>query len=144
MFSVTFKIVPFGSDDYQAAFTLKEQILRLIPQGCGFLPSEIEAEKYYTHIAGFLESQVCAAASLEVRDDHALMRRVAIQMNLQRQGIGTELLHFCEAYAKELGLTHMLCKATLSAIPFYLKRGYQPEGEIEGAFPYQVMRKALA
>ncbi|HUB12658.1 MAG TPA: GNAT family N-acetyltransferase [Acetobacteraceae bacterium] len=55
------------------------------------------------------------------------LRLVAVDPDLQKQGCGRALLSLAEAFARERGCTHAVLYATLDAVGFYAKAGYQEE-----------------
>lgn len=142
--SLTFKIIPYASADYDQAVSLREEILRK-PLGLSFTQEELEDEKYHIHIAGFLDGKLCVTAVLVPEGESCKMQRVATKGPLQNRGIGSALLVFCEDYAKEQGYASIYCHARNSAIPFYLKNHYVLEGEPfdEDGIPHHKMRKVL-
>jgi N-acetylglutamate synthase-like GNAT family acetyltransferase len=58
----------------------------------------------------------------------AQIRYMAIATNCQRSGIGTALLDALESRARQLGALQVILNARETALGFYLKSGYQPEG----------------
>ena len=144
MTHVIFKIIHHGSSEYTAAVALRESILRK-PLGLSFLPEELDAEKNHIHIAGFDGLEVVTTAVLVPESREYKMQRVAVTQNLQGLGIGSEILKFCETYAKQHGMLSIYCHARDSAVKFYLKNGYVPEGDYfdEDTLPHLKMRKVL-
>ena len=63
----------------------------------------------------------------------------------QKQGVGSALLSFVEARAKNNGVRSLYLAASLTAVRFYRKKGYESTGEEDdGAFGRTVgMRKRL-
>ena len=138
------KIVGYGSEEYKKAVALREEILRR-PLGLHFTKEELELERDYVHIAGFLGQEMCTTAVL-VPDGHALkMQRVASKAQWQGKGMGSALVRFCEEYAKQHGFQSIYCHARNTAIPFYLKNQYLLENEPfdEDGILHQKMRKTL-
>ncbi len=57
--------------------------------------------------------------------------QVAVNRQRQGEGIGRRLMTTLEARAfGELGLKSLFCHAQMTAVPFYEKLGWQPEGEV--------------
>lgn len=73
------------------------------------------------------------------------MQRVVVKPSLQDQGIGTKLMAFCEDYARLQGYQEIYCHARDSAVNFYLKNKYVPEGDYfeEDTIPHLKMKKSL-
>jgi len=143
--SATFRIITHGSRDYEDAVRLREAILRK-PLGLSFSAAELAAEKGNIHIAGFLEGRPCASAMLVPQGSRCKMQRVAVEAGRQGTGIGSAMLAFCEELARARGFREMYCHARSTAVPFYLKHHYAPEGEEfeEQTIPHRKMRKRLA
>jgi ribosomal protein S18 acetylase RimI-like enzyme len=149
--NLTFKIVKPETKDYDSAVTLAEEILRK-PLGLKFSNKELEEEKSHIRIAGFLDGKLCVTAMLVSEEEpHPVfkMQRVAVALEFQNKGIGSELLKFCEDLAREEGRRAIYCHARnnrgKSAVNFYSKNEYVSDGvdfEEEG-IPHQLMFKLL-
>ncbi|MBS0656238.1 MAG: GNAT family N-acetyltransferase [Verrucomicrobia bacterium] len=125
---IHFQIVNYGSDLYKKSVSLREEVLRK-PLGLIFTKKELELEKEHIHIAGFYGHELCATALLAPHGDELKLQRVVTKAHLQRNGIGTEMMRFCEEYASKHGYKSIFCHAREAAIPFYLKNRYVLEGE---------------
>lgn len=62
--------------------------------------------------------------------DPARIRAFFVAPGVARGGLGTMLLHACEAAARAHGFTRMALMATLPGVPFYARHGYQAEAPI--------------
>jgi len=73
------------------------------------------------------------------------MRQVAVHETKQDKGIGSEMVNFSENYAAENGYEWMVCSARKTAVPFYLKQGWQTVGDefVEVTIPHFKMRKKI-
>lgn len=142
--SLSFKIIEHGSLDYQNAICLREDILRK-PLGLAFTCEELEKEKSHVHISGFIGDDLCASAMLVSQNNGLKMQRVAVREELQGKGIASAMMKFCENYALQNGFKEIYCHARETAVKFYVKNGYAPEGDpfIETTIPHQIMRKVL-
>lgn len=143
-FQLAFKIIEHGSLDYQKAICLREDILRK-PLGLAFTCEELKKEKSHVHISGFMGDDLCASAMLVPQNNGLKMQRVAVREELQGKGIASAMMKFCESYALQNGFKEIYCHARQTAVKFYVKNGYSPEGEpfIETTIPHQKMRKEL-
>lgn len=141
---IIFKIINPYSKEYEKVVDLRQDILRT-PLGLVFTEAELEREKNNIQIAGFIDDDIIATASLTAEPPSYRMRLVAVKENLQGLGVGSKLLDFCNAYAKEKGMTSIYCHAREHAIPFYKKKGYVAEGEDfnEVGIMHIKMRKTL-
>lgn len=140
--SLIFRIVPCQSADYAALVALRSDVLRK-PLGLSFSPEDLEWEKDKIHMGGFLDGAVCASAMLVAEGAACKMQRVAVRKDLQSRGIGGALVAFFEDHARKEGFFEVYCHARATAVPFYLRHGYIPEGEPfnEQTIPHLRMRK---
>jgi predicted GNAT family N-acyltransferase len=141
---ITFKLLSPDSQHYQTVVDLRETILRK-PLGLRFSEKDLEKDKAHIHVAGFLGEEVVATALLIPEGKSLRMKRVAVREDLQNQGIATEMMKFCEDYGREQGFSDVYCHARHTAVQFYLKNKYIPEGEDfdETGIPHLKMRKKL-
>lgn len=144
MNDVIFKIISYGSPEYEAAVKLREGILRK-PLGLTFLPEEREAEKDHIQIAGFQENDLISTAVLVPEGQNYKMQRIVVKEGLQGAGIGAKMMDFCESYAKNKSIHSIYCYSRYSAVRFYLKNNYVAEGEYfdKNTIPHLKMRKVL-
>jgi len=142
---INFKIVDHVSKDYELVVALRQEILRT-PLGLVFKKEELEREKSNIQVAGFIEKNVVATASLAKEQLSYRMRLVAVKESLQGLGVGSKLIDFCEDYARKAGITSIYCHARNHAISFYTKKGYLPEGQnfTEVGIMHIKMRKILS
>jgi predicted GNAT family N-acyltransferase len=142
--SITFKIITHGSHEYKKCISLREDILRK-PLGLAFTCEELEKEKAHVHIGGFVEDELCATAMLVPEGQRLKMQRVAVKEDHQGKGIASAMMKFCENYALEKGFKEIYCHARETAVPFYKKNKYVPEGEpfMEATIPHLKMRKVI-
>jgi predicted GNAT family N-acyltransferase len=141
MNNITFKIIKHDTPEYKAAISLGEKILRK-PLGLVFSTEELEKEKNYIQIAGFKNKEIVASLSLVSEDIDCKMRRVVVKADFQNTGIGSQMIKFCETYAKSMGFKSIYCHARDSAIQFYQKNHYISEGDYfnEDTIPHLKMR----
>lgn len=73
------------------------------------------------------------------------MKQVAVEPSWQQKGIGKMLVEAAEDYARESGYDIIFCHARETAVPFYLKRGYEISGApfTEVTIPHVYMEKRL-
>jgi predicted N-acetyltransferase YhbS len=126
---LTTLVVPYASDEYQAALRLRESILRQ-PLGLKLTEEDLRRDKKSHHIVAKLEDEVIACLILSPTDDGWIqMRQVAVSEAHQRQGVGQALIEDAEFFARESGYKRIFCKARDTAVPFYLKLGYEKAGQ---------------
>lgn len=142
--NINFKIIAHGTTEYNVVIALRQEVLRT-PLGLVFSTEELEKEKDYIHIIGLQNNEIIATASLVKEQFACKMRQVAVKENMQGSGVGSNLMSFCEKYAKMLEMKSIYCHAREVAVPFYLKNGYVSEGDYftEVDIPHVKMRKWL-
>jgi len=141
---IVFNIIDYGTIEYKNAVSLRERILR-IPFGLSFSEEELLSEKDHIQIIGLNGVEVIATAVLVPEGQNCKMQRVVVKEDLVNIGIGSKMMGFCEEYAKKSGFKSIYCHARYSAVNFYLKNKYLPEGDYfdEDAIPHLKMRKIL-
>lgn len=140
---IDFKRIEHGSTAWQKAVALREDILRK-PLGSRFTADELVEEKNHHHIAGYLGENLVATAVLVPEGKGMKMQRVAVLTQQQNLNIGSKMMAFCEAFAKNKGCEILYCHARDSAVNFYLKNGYLPQGDYfdEDGIPHLKMIKS--
>ena len=137
--------IQYGSPDYAAAFTLREEVLRK-PLGLSLNNETLAQECEYFHLVCHLGGELVACLVLLPKEEGTIgMRQVAVAPQLQGRGIGRALVEFAEQFARERGFTLMMLHARDTAIPFYEKLGYECVGEpfVQVTIPHRVMQKKL-
>lgn len=122
-----FKLVEYNSEEYRLGVQLRQEVLRT-PLGRVFTVEELAKDETDVSVVGMLGATCIATAILVVSHDKMKMRQVAVAPSLQRSGIGSKLLHFCEEYVKSQGVQSIYCHARRNAVPFYRRNGYISEG----------------
>lgn len=138
--------IEFGTPEYDEAVRLRYDILRR-PLGLEYTPEQLAAEYSEIHLAAFdATGRLIAYLNLTpVTPDTVKMRQVAVESVLQGKGIGKLLVAASEQLAKHLGYKEISLHARDTAVPFYLKLGYERVGEPfeEVTIPHFKMRKNL-
>lgn len=143
--SVTFQTASHNSELYQHAVVLRNRILRE-PLGLKLDPVALANETGDIHLVGLLDGKVVASVTLTPIDAAVLRaRQVAIDDSLQGKGVGTQLMRAAESLALSNGFRRMTLHARESAIPFYVKLGYEKEGRRfqEIGIAHQIMSREL-
>lgn len=138
-------VVPHGSRNYWHAVDLRYAVLRE-PLGLNFTREQLLAEARDIHLVYYTDAMVLGTMMLTPTDNgHIKMRQVAVDEQYQGAGIGAKMVEFAEAYSLDLGFHHMEMHARKTAVPFYLKLGYQIVGEefMEVTIPHYKMEKDL-
>lgn len=123
-------IVRHFSPEYWQTVELRYQILR-VPLGIDFTYGELRDENDSAHLAiQNIDNQIVACLIMKpINQAEIKMRQVAVAENLQGQGVGSQLVRFSEEYAKKQGFELISLHARETAVPFYLKAGYEVIGE---------------
>lgn len=144
MNEITFAIIPHGTPEYERAVSVREAILRK-PFGLSFSEEELLTEVNHVHIVGFLQEEIVATAVLVPEDKDYKMQRVVVKEGLQASGIGSKMMFFCENFVRSQGGRSIYCHARDTAVNFYKKNNYIPEGDYfdEDTIPHLKMRKSF-
>lgn len=142
--AITFEIIRHNSSEYKKAVSLREKILRK-PLGLIFTDDELLAEKEHVHIVGTANGEIIATAVLVPEDQQYKMQRVVVKEGVQSQGIGSQMMNFCEKYVVSQDGKSIYCHARDSAVNFYIKNGYVAKGDYfdEDTIPHLKMEKIL-
>lgn len=139
------RVVAHGSPPYEETVALRFRILRK-PLGLIFTPEQLAAESNDVHLAAYVNGSLAACLVLSPLGEGAVkMRQVAVDEGLQGQGLGTALVERSEDEARKRGWTLMTLSARETAVPFYLRLGYDLVGEPyeEVTIPHRKMQKRL-
>ncbi len=140
-------IAPFGTPLYERTKALRDAVLR-IPLGLRLSEKDLAGEESQIHIAAVAPSgEVLGTVLLKPLPENTVkLRQMAVSDKAHGTGLGRRLVLFAEQVAKEKGFTEMEMHARVSALGFYQKLGFAPEGEtfIEVTVRTILMKKALA
>ena len=138
--------IEFATPEYDEAVRLRYEVLRR-PLGLDFTPEQLAAEYDDVHLAGFdgmgrLIGYLCLTP---LNNGAVKMRQVAVAPEWQGKGVGKKLVAASEELAKHLNFKRMTMHARETAVPFYLRLGYQTVGEQfeEVTIPHFKMEKKL-
>lgn len=137
--------IEFATPEYDEAVALRYEVLRR-PLGLEYTPEQLAGEWNNLHIAAFNRNgQITGYLNLTPVDaSEVKMRQVAVAPSLQGQGIGAAMVAYSELLAKQLHFKEITLHARKTAIPFYLKLGYEMVGSEfeEVSIPHFKMKKA--
>lgn len=123
------KIIAYGSEDYEQALALRDQLLRK-PLGLSLYDEDLSDEKNDYHLGIFTGAELDAVLVLIPKDRATLqMRQVAVRENRQGQHLGARLVAFAESFAATQGFTRIVLNARQTAEAFYHKQGYTTVSE---------------
>ncbi|MFZ1560506.1 MAG: GNAT family N-acetyltransferase [Saprospiraceae bacterium] len=124
-------IIDFGTPEFDEALKLRNEVLRK-PLNMVFNPEDIATEYDSFHIGCYTQAgELMAVLTLKPVDNKIVkMRQVAVDPKSQSKGLGTYLVHESEKFAVVKGFEKIELHARDTAVDFYKKSGYIPEGEI--------------
>lgn len=145
------RLLEYGSGDYDEMVQLRDEILRK-PLGLYFTEKYLQQEINDMLIGCFdidemqVEHALIGCCVLSPVDDELIqLRQMAVRENVQRSGIGRDIMRYAEEEALKNGFTTLMMHARKTAVPFYERLGYRPAGEefLEVSIPHLEMRKKL-
>lgn len=140
-----FRQIEHNSPAYEQAVQLRREILR-IPLGLDFSEEELLLEAGEYHLGAYEQNQLLAVLSLKpISASEIKMRQVAVQMDLQKRGVGKQLVLYSENFARSKGYKKIVLHARNTAIDFYLIMGYSITGPefMEVNIPHYKMYKII-
>ncbi|HOY14528.1 MAG TPA: GNAT family N-acetyltransferase [Saprospiraceae bacterium] len=143
--NLMFSTIDFGSSEYEESIILRDLVLRK-PLGMQFLPEDLAAEYDSFHLVIKEHEEIIACLVLKPIDQKILkMRQVAVHPTRQGKNIGRQLVEFSEAITKSKGYDTIELHARKTAVPFYLRLGYEIIGDefLEVNIPHFKMIKNL-
>lgn len=141
----TYRQIPYGSDLYRQAVSLRETVLRL-PLGLRTRPEDTAHDHQQLHFAACDKEQPVACLCVAPQEGAVVkLRQMAVSPSYQHRGIGKALLRYAEQHVKEQGYERATLHARAEALPFYTACGYTAEGETftEVGIPHMRMHKLL-
>ncbi len=135
-----------SAEDLQALHALRWQVF-VEEQG---VPPELESDELdetaSQAIAYMDGSAVGTGRMVMLEGGEARVGRMAVRVDVRRQGIGGQVLRFLEAQAAAEGALDATLHAQRYVSAFYLAHGYAEEGEPfeEAGIEHIMMRKRLA
>lgn len=146
---INFRVIEYGSCDYQDMVALRDEVLRK-PLGLTFSSEYLQREindwliGCYTAQDGKEILAGCCILS-PVNANTVQLRQMAVNPQLQSQGIGRRIIAYAEQQALNNGFTVLTMHARKTAAGFYGKLGYSMEGPefMEVGIPHYEMKKEL-
>ena len=88
-------------------------------------------------------SDAIGVIRIDIEEDLAIFRRVAIREDRQRLGHGTQLMRLAERFAQGHGCTHLYSYVDADAISFYERCGFQRDRSYSTSELHVGMEKTL-
>jgi len=140
--------IEFQGPEFKDWLQLRSKVLRE-PLGLSYSDEDIAQEYDQNHICFFHGDKILGGLIIYPVEPESegvfKMRQVAVDPDFQGQGIGTQLVHFCEDFIQGWGGTRLTLHSRIGALPFYEKLGYQSLGDhfIEVGLVHYLMTKEL-
>ena len=137
--------IEFGSDRYDEACQLRNEILRR-PLGLNLFDQDLSSENNSRHFAIIESDQVIAYVMITPEDHHiGKLRQMLVVKNYRGLGLGKQLVEQTEDVLRDEGFTRIKMSARVAAIGFYSKLGYQQVSEefLDVGIPHVTMEKKL-
>ncbi|MBT4793498.1 MAG: GNAT family N-acetyltransferase [Halobacteriovoraceae bacterium] len=133
-----------GSPLYQQERALRNKVL-LRPFGLPDHAWEMQDKNSY-HLIAIDSEKVIACLLLCPKENHSIqLMQMAVEPELQKNGIGKKLVEAAVLKAKTAGLKTLFCHSRENAIGFYLSQGFEVYDEpfVEVGLKHIKMKKRL-
>ena len=133
---------------YDQELALRDALLRR-PLGLAISETDVIEDADQLHFGSVVDATppelVACVVSVDLGNQRAKIRQMAVAETHQRQGIGTQLMKQAELRLQELGFRAIELNARVPAIEFYQRLGYIPVGDrfTEVTIEHQKMTKLL-
>jgi len=107
---------------------------------------ELDEDADGYHFGAFQNNQLIAIVSLFKKGDDYQFRKFAVEPSVQKMGIGSSMLNYITDFVINEGGARLWCNARLSAIPFYIKHGFLPTGQLfsSNGHDYEILEKTIS
>lgn len=137
--------IAYQSSEYEQMLGLRTEVLRK-PLGLTFTQEQLEKESADYLIGAFDLGTLLGCCILSPSDSVTIqLRQMAVDPEVQRQGIGQQVVAFAENLAQSNQFKTVMLHARIPAVPFYEKLGYRRVGEafVEVGISHFQMEKTL-
>ncbi|MFM7016219.1 MAG: GNAT family N-acetyltransferase [Bacteroidota bacterium] len=115
---------PQTKEEWNRYYQLRWEVLRK-PWNQPWGSEKSSEEDLFFHIAAFVSNQVIGVGCLKMNNDYeGQIRFMAVDLTVQRKGVGVSIMKALEENAKEKGVNTLVLHARELAIPFYKHCGY--------------------
>ena len=129
------KYIKYGSEEYNKTLELRNEVMRK-PLGRNIYDEDFSCEENQIIIGAFETNSIftnlligCGVLSYQ-GDNTWMVEYLCVDSVLQKKGVGSALMQCMEKIAMDRGATKMTLDARVSAIDFYQRFGYIPQGEV--------------
>ena len=106
---------------------------------------EMDVDNNGLHFAAFKDNDIVGVISLFAQGDDYQFRKFAVDHNVQKMGIGSQMLAYITAFAKTNGARRLWCNARTTAIGFYMRAGFKQTGQLfsKNNLEYEILEKII-
>ena len=91
----------------------------------------LEGDETALHFGGSIDGVLISVVSVFADErDQMRLRKFAILLKFQGQGIGTAHIKYATEYLRDMRIDTLWCDARTEAIPFYTKQGFVKDGDL--------------
>ncbi|WP_165766440.1 GNAT family N-acetyltransferase [Polynucleobacter meluiroseus] len=133
-------------DAEQHAYPVREAVF-ILEQGVPEFMEIDEFDALAKHALIFVGHQCIATGRLLIQSDwRGQIGRMAVMPSFRQKGFGRQLLNALLDFGQTQGLSEFILHAQISALPFYEKAGFIPNGPIyqEAGIPHRNMTLTIA
>jgi len=127
-------VTPTSPREWQAYHDIRRRVLFEERGQFGVYDENRPDEKAPNHYPKLLvhQAEPVGVVRIDIENDVAILRRVAIRTDVQRRGHGRTLLQLAQRFAEEAGCDRLASYVTPSAVGFYQSFGFAIEGNRGG------------
>ncbi|MEM1062220.1 MAG: GNAT family N-acetyltransferase [Planctomycetota bacterium] len=137
--------IEYGSDAYEAAFSLRDAVLRR-PLGLALDAADRARDRGDRHFAAFDGDTVVAClVATPLGGGVFRLRQTAVAGPFRGRGLGTRLMREVETVLRGAGAVELTLHARVERVAFYERLGFKTRGPtfVEVTVPHRLMRKSL-
>lgn len=123
------RFIEYGSQEYDRTLALRNKVMR-IPLGLDIYKEDFGFERECVILGMFEAGALLGVGVMSNKEDCYKVEYLCVDSELQKSGIGGELLCRLEKIAEARGGEKIWMDARVSAEGFYQRHGYQAVGEI--------------
>ncbi len=126
---VTVKELTYQTPEYDAAFALRNEILR-VPLGLDLYSESLPNEARSIHCGAFAGNKLVGAMNFyEQAPGEYYLQQIVVANDVQTSGVGRKLMELMEKILLKKGIKKITMNARMSVVGFYEKLGYYTVGE---------------
>ncbi|MEZ5047002.1 MAG: GNAT family N-acetyltransferase [Chitinophagaceae bacterium] len=142
---IEYSIINYQSPLYLDVISLRNEELRK-PLGLDINQADIAEDKDQYIVIATDQNTLVGCLMIKIVDkDRVKFRQMAVKNNFQKKGLGRHIIHFAENFCLLNNYTTVELHARCVVEEFYLKQGYQKQGQefMEVNIPHIKLTKQL-